>query len=84
MSDTMSKTTYSSMEVVDMIDGLSYRMLDYWARTGRIPGQPIGRGTGSGNRRRFTPDQIERVRKLMAASRLVNLTLDEAVELLEP
>lgn len=65
-------TTYSTTEVAKMI-GASYRQLDYWCRTGRIPGQPPGRATGSGNRRRWSEDDLARARVLMRASRYLNL-----------
>ena len=68
---------------VSKMTGASYRMLDHWCRTGRIPGQPVdGRGVGSGHRREWTDEQVERVMLLVRASELVNMTLDEAVELL--
>jgi len=63
--------------------GASYRQLDYWARSGRIPGQPSGAGTGSGRLRVWTTGDVERVVVLMKASRLINATLDEMVEILE-
>ena len=73
-------TTYTTTEVTAMT-GASYRQVDYWARTGRIPGQT---NPGTGHYRRWTEEQVERVRLLMRASKLVNLTFDEALELLEP
>ena len=73
----------STVEVC-RLTGATYRQVDWWCRTGRIPGQPSGAATGSGHRRRWTPDQIVRVLTLMRASRLVNATIDEAVEMLEP
>ena len=73
--------TMSSTEVCELV-GCTYRMLDYWARTGRITGQPRGRATGSGHRRRWTQEQVAEARLLYTASRYVNATLDEAVEIL--
>ena len=75
--------TYSTVEVC-RITGATYRQLDWWCRTGRIPGQPSGAATGSGRRRRWTDDQITRASLLLRASALVNTRLDRAVELLEP
>lgn len=72
--------TYSTHEVA-AITGATYRQCDHWARTGRITGQPAGRGTGSGHRRRWTAAQIERVGQLLRASEVVNATLDEVVEM---
>lgn len=73
--------TYTSLEVV-ALTGATYRQLDWWCRTGRIPGQEMV--IGSGHRRQFTTRQVARVTKLVEASALVNSTLDEAVELLGP
>ena len=78
---TTETETYSTVEVCRMT-GATYRQLDYWCRTGRIHGQPVGRGTGSGNRRRWTPEQVAEARLIFVASRYVNATLDEAVEIL--
>lgn len=71
---------YTTTEVTEMT-GASYRQLDYWCRCGLVPGQPAY-GTGSGNRRRWNDKQIDEVLLLIRASKLVNATLDEAVELL--
>lgn len=70
--------TYSTVQVC-RLTGATYRQLDYWCRTGKIPGQPVGSAIGSGNRRRWTPEQINEALLLLAASRMVNATLDEAV-----
>lgn len=73
--------TYTTVEVCKMT-GATYRQLDYWARTARVPGQPDGSSVGSGNRRRWTHEQVERVELLLRASELVNNNLDRAIELL--
>jgi len=73
----MSPPTYSTAEVLREL-GVSFRKLDYWARRGYIPGQ--FEGTGSGHRRRWTGDQIDRVRLLMMASELKSAPLDELAE----
>jgi DNA-binding transcriptional MerR regulator len=75
-------TTYSTPEVCELT-GATYRQVDYFARKGLIPGQPAGHGTGSGHRRRWNAAQVERVTLLLRASRLVNATLGEAVEMLD-
>lgn len=58
--------SYSTVEVCEAAD-LTYRMLDYWAHQGVIPGEhtwwetatgePRSHG-GSGHRRRFAPEAI--------------------------
>jgi len=73
--------THTTIEVCRMT-GTSYRQLDYWCRTGRIPGQPVGRGTGSGHRRAWTDAQIERAALLAEASKFTQ-SLDDAVAQLE-
>jgi DNA-binding transcriptional MerR regulator len=78
---TIDEETYSTVEVC-RLTGATYRQLDYWCRTGRISGQPVGRGTGSGHRRRWTQAQVAEATLLYVASRYVNATLDEAVEIL--
>lgn len=78
----MSDETYTTMEVVAMT-GATYRQLDWWVRTGRIPGNGELVNVGSGHRRTWTGEQVARVELLLRASLLVNATLDEAVELLE-
>ena len=72
--------TYSTMDVVHMT-GATYRQIDWWCCQGLIPGQPRG-GTGSGNRRRWTDEQVEEVILLLRASKLINSPLDKVVELL--
>lgn len=76
MPTTTDDLTYGTIEVCRMT-GATYRQLDYWCRTGKIPG--LERGHGSGSRRRWTPEQITEVVLLLTASRMVNATLAEAV-----
>lgn len=80
MSADATDLGYSTIEVAKLT-GATYRQLDYYCRKGLVPGQPRY-GTGSGNRRRWTDDQIEEVLLLVRASKLVNATLNEAVEML--
>lgn len=44
--------------------GITYRQLDYWARMGYI--HVDGSNAGSGSRRRFTPDDIDRLAVIAA------------------
>ena len=73
--------TFSTNDVVKII-GCSYRQLDYWCRTGLIPGQPVG-NIGSGRRRRWTEEDIRRARLIYLASQLSNQPLDKTVAMLE-
>lgn len=74
--------TYSTVQVAAMT-GATYRQLDYWARTGRIPGQDPGASTGSGHARAWTVQQVERARALVEASRLLRSPLEEVADFLE-
>lgn len=74
--------TYSTVEVAKLT-GATYRQLDYWCRTGRIAGQPPGRATGSGQRRKWSEADVERARLLLRASVFANSTLDSAAAMLE-
>lgn len=71
--------TYSTTEVC-RLTGATYRQLDYWARTGRIPGQPSGSVIGSGNRRRWTQADVDEVRLWLEASALLSGGLRGMVE----
>lgn len=51
-------TLYSSRDVCDLL-GISYRQLDYLTRTGAVTGPDMNKGSGS--RRTFTPDQVQRL-----------------------
>lgn len=53
--------------------GISYRQLEYWWQNGWIPDQPVS--VGSGRRRLWTPEQLDRVREIADA-------FDEAVAVL--
>jgi DNA-binding transcriptional MerR regulator len=56
-----------SSQVVDFA-GCTYRQLDYWTRTGRIPGQAIY-ADGSGSQREFTRRQAEHARVIAACTK---------------
>jgi len=61
---TITERTYSSHEVARMV-GVSYRQLDYWIRVGTID-MPDGM-PGSGRQRVWTPDDVARLRVIVAA-----------------
>lgn len=49
-------TGFSSVEACDLAD-VTYRQLDYWARTGLVV--PTVRARGSGTRRRYTLEEVQ-------------------------
>lgn len=53
----------SSTELVEEVPGLSYRVLDYWCRTGSIPFY----ASGSGQRRWHPPEAVASVRRAIRA-----------------
>lgn len=63
-------TTYSSAEVVNAVDGLSYRQLDHWVRKGYIT--PEVAAGGSGTRRRWSQTQVDHLRAAMSSLGLVD------------
>lgn len=66
----------TATEVVRSFGGrLTYRMLDYWVRTGII--QIEGNPGGSGNRRMFTPDEIAALDDLIEIRATTLSTLDK-------
>jgi DNA-binding transcriptional MerR regulator len=72
--------TLSSHEVC-RLTGVTYRQLDYWVRTGLV--QPHEQAHGSGSRRRWTDVDIERVRRLRVAARLVSGSITDALDALD-
>ena len=80
--EMMQATEVLSTHEVARLVGCSYRQLDYWCRKGFIPGQPTV-GGGSGSRRCWHPDDVQRARMLHLASRLSNQPIMTTVELLE-
>lgn len=62
---TTTETTYTTMEVLALIPGLSYRVLDYFLRTGAITLSVGEEMPGSGQRRLFTTAEVEALRRLM-------------------
>ena len=67
--------TYSTTEVIEMT-GLSFRVLDYWLRTGAVV-LVDGNTPGSGGRRRFTEDEVEAIQRLVIRYRAALADLDE-------
>lgn len=55
--DVVEEITYSTLDVARLA-GVSYRMIDYWLRTGRIVIDDVAM-PGSGSRRRFTRSEAE-------------------------
>lgn len=65
--ETVIPETFST-NAAAALAGVSYRQIDYWCRTGAIPTQ--SRGPGSGNHRRWTADEIWIARVLGVLSNL--------------
>jgi len=65
---------FTTTEVLEMT-GLSYRVLDYWLRTGAIT---LARGTtpGSGVGRRYTEDEVHAIHTLVARYQQANADLE--------
>jgi hypothetical protein len=71
------EATYSTAEA-RRLSGASLRQLGYWVEVGWIEGQPVE--IGSGSRRRWTPEQIIRARRLVAASDLARTPLPDLAD----
>lgn len=65
----------SSREVCQLLD-VTYRQLDYWCRSGWIPGQEVN--VGSGFRRVWTKAQVKRIREIKKAFDKADSILIEA------
>lgn len=76
----ISRGRYSSHEVVKLA-GCSYRRLDYWCSHGWIEGQ---QEQGSGTRRRFTEEQLQRVKELTEASKIKQMSVAAIAFRLKP
>lgn len=74
MTDTETKT-YTTTQVLDLIPGLSYRVLDYMLRTGAVAlaGDVM---PGSGRTRTITEDELRALRRLMARHRAAHEELE--------
>jgi hypothetical protein len=65
--------TYTSQEVC-ALSGITYRMLDYWCRTGRIAVKDDA--SGSGTRRRWTQAELDALILCADRTREANAVLD--------
>lgn len=72
----MDERTYSSVEVCRAL-GITYRQMDYAVRSGRIPSQPLRRGSGAP--RVWTLEQMDRLREIVEARRKEREILDSAL-----
>ena len=79
MSTATAAQTFSSREVMDLLDDITYRQLNHWVDRGWIPGlstvQHGGFGQGRGHGWRWTLEQV-------AAARVIRDHLDQARALL--
>lgn len=64
----------SSAEVCRLV-GISYRQLDYWVRTGAIE-TPDNCAIGSGHGRRWTPEEVRRLKAVVAQMREARQVLE--------
>lgn len=70
---TRPHTWGSVCGVVDRL-GITYRQIDYWVRQGYI--DIGGSGNGSGSRRMFTRDDLDRLAVIATLSRVVGQGID--------
>jgi DNA-binding transcriptional MerR regulator len=75
-----SSASYSSAEVCRLA-GVSYRRLDYWARLGLVA-PSVCECAGSGTRRRWSPADVLRVKRVAVAARLTHCRLVDALDML--
>lgn len=61
--------------------GCTYRQLDYWTRHGLV--EPLVAADGSGSRRRWSVDDVHRVRRLILAARFASGSIMDALDLLD-
>jgi DNA-binding transcriptional MerR regulator len=61
--------------------GTTYRQLDYWVRRGLL--EPAVAANGSGTKRRWTTEDLGRVRRLRLASHLHGGSLLDALDALD-
>lgn len=54
---------YTTAEVLEHIPGLTFRVLDYWLRTGAVTLE-AEETPGSGGRRSFTKDEVRALRRI--------------------
>ena len=74
---TCRGVTYTSAQVARMC-GVSYRQLDYWCRAGLVA-PSVREAAGQGSQRQWARGDLERVRRVAAASELRRRTLADAI-----
>lgn len=75
----MDSERCSSMQVLDLMKAedqpITYRQLDYWCRSGYVPGQEGE--VGSGCQREFSAEQVEAVRRVAGIMRDIEMLKGE-------
>lgn len=66
MNSKTREPTYTTTQVLKQIPGLTYRVLDYFLRSGAITLETSEEMPGSGKNRMFTDAEVEALRRLMA------------------
>jgi hypothetical protein len=69
---------YSSSGVCRVVPGLTYRQLDHWTRKGYLT-PSLAPGDGSGNRRRWSHQDVQTARRLMSVARLREMFQDGTI-----
>ena len=59
-----TEMVYTTTEVLSLVPGLSYRVLDYFLRTGAITLTSSEEMPGSGRPRLFTPQELRALRRM--------------------
>lgn len=75
-----NRDTLSSAQLCRSV-GCTYRQLDYWTRQALI--EPLVAAEGSGTKRRWSVDDVQRVRRLMLAARFASGSILDALDLLD-
>ena len=70
-------TTYSTTQLARAA-GVSYRQLDYWARSGLVT-PSVADTVGQGHPRRWSPDDLTRIRVIAAAARTRNARIADLI-----
>lgn len=66
---------YTTPEVLELT-GISFRVLDYWLRTGVVVLSTQANKPGSGVKRYYTASEVEAIRRLVGRYRAANEELD--------
>lgn len=74
--DVVSGNVVYSARDLERLSGVSYRQIDYWCRNGLF-GDSV-RGTGSGSRRRFPPEDLRACRAIKRVMDVLEKLLGEA------